>query len=98
MTERVRWSRRDWLTMAGSALVVVVLAVLVAGVIALVGSGSSVAAVTLEPAGSSGADPFTASVEIGPAVDFPGNVLAITGAARVKDLAGDIDRGRRHRA
>lgn len=89
MTNRARWTRRDWTTVAASAAVVVLLSGVIAGAFALVSGGSSTgAAVTLEPAGSSGADPFTASVETGPAVEFPGNVLAITVAAR-KTLPSD---------
>jgi hypothetical protein len=45
-------------------------------------SSQSAGAVTLESANNAGADPFSASVAIGPAVSFPGNVVAITTAAR----------------
>src|ERR1700693_5730764 len=88
MSERTRWSRRDWLTMGGSAVVVILLAALVGGVLAFVGSGSSASAVTLEPAAQSGVDPFTASVQIGPAVSLPSSVQAVTAAAR-KTYASD---------
>ncbi|MDQ1480223.1 MAG: hypothetical protein QOI44_1084 [Actinomycetota bacterium] len=82
MNESRRWSRQDWLTMTGSALVVVLVAALIAGAASLVGSGPAAGAVTLESAGASGADPFTASIQISPAVEFPGNVQAITAATR----------------
>jgi hypothetical protein len=78
----------------GGWLIVVVVLVLVAaaatvGVIALKGGSSSAgASVLLEPAGSTGTDPFTASVAIGPAVEFPGNVRVITVAMR-KTLPSD---------
>jgi hypothetical protein len=45
-------------------------------------SSSSAEAVTLEPAATTGADPFTASVAIGPAVSISGNTQAVTTAAR----------------
>ena len=71
----------------GWLIVVVVLALVAAaatvGVIVLKGDSSSAgASVLLEPAGSIGTDPFTASVAIGPAVEFPGNVRAVTVAMR----------------
>lgn len=88
MADRQRWTRRDWVTMASSAAVVVLIAALIGGAIAVIGGGSSASAVTLEPANQVGADPFTASVAIGPVVDFPGNVRAITVATR-KTFAAD---------
>jgi len=77
--------KRGWLIVA--SVLVVVMAIAAAGVIAL-GSNSAGAAVTLEPANSAGADPFSASVQIGPAVSFAGNVHAITTATR-KTFAAD---------
>jgi len=50
-------------------------------------SSSSAWTMTLEPAGNAGADPFSASVQIGPAVSFPGNVAAITTKARTTRTA-----------
>jgi hypothetical protein len=88
MADRQRWARRDWVTMASSAGLVVLIAALIGGAIAVIGGGSSASAVTLEPANQVGADPFTASVAIGPVVDFPGNVRAITVATR-KTFAAD---------
>src|SRR6476469_8431390 len=84
MVERARWSRGDWLTMAGSALIVILIALLVAAVLVGVGGGSSAQAVTLEPASQSGADPFTASVQVGPAVALSQSAQAVTVAARSK--------------
>ena len=68
-------------TMAASAGVVLLIAAAIGGITSVVG-GSSASAVTLEPAAQPGADPFTASVAIGPAADFPGNVRAIAVATR----------------
>ena len=82
MADRQRWTRRDWVTMAVSAGVVILIAAVIGGVIAVVGGGSSAHVVTLEPAAQAGADPFTASVALGSAVDFPGNVRAITATTR----------------
>jgi hypothetical protein len=68
--------------MAVAAGVVVLIAAIIAGVIALVGGSSPSSAVTLEPAAQAGVDPFTASVAIGPAADFPGKVRAIAANTR----------------
>jgi len=88
VADRQQWARRDWVTMASSAGLVVLIAAMIGGAIAVIGGGSSASAVTLEPAAQIGADPFTASVAIGPVVDFPGNVRAITVATR-KTFAAD---------
>jgi hypothetical protein len=79
-------SRRDR-GPGGWLIVVVVLALVAAaatvGVVVLKGGSSSAgASVLLEPTGSIGTDPFTASVSIGPAAAFPSNVQAITVATR----------------
>jgi hypothetical protein len=68
--------------MAVSAGVVVLIAAIIAGVIAVVGGTSAASAVTLEPAAQAGVDPFTASVAIGPAIAFPSNVRAIAANTR----------------
>ena len=82
MANRPRWTSGDWVAMAVSAGVVVLIAAIVAGVIAVVGGSSAASAVTLEPAAQVGVDPFTASVAIGPAADFPGNVRAVAANTR----------------
>jgi hypothetical protein len=70
--------------MAGSASIVILIAVLIAAVLVGVGGGSSAQAVILEPAAQSGADPFTASVQIGPAISLSQPAQAVTVAARDK--------------
>ena len=82
MANRQPWTRGDRVAMAVSAGVVVLIAAIVAGVIAVVGGSSAASAVTLEPASQPGLDPFTASISIGPAADFPGNVRAIAAETR----------------
>jgi hypothetical protein len=77
---------RGWLIVA--SILVVVSAIAAAGVIVLKGGDSAAAAVTLEPANWAGADPFSASVQIGPAVSFAGNVQAITTATRKTFASG----------
>jgi hypothetical protein len=57
------------------------------GLVACSGS-SSAGAVTLESANAAGADPFSASVAIGPAAAFPANVQAIAASTR-KALPAD---------
>ncbi len=61
--------------------------VAVLGLVACSGS-SSAGAVTLESANTSGTDPFSASIAIGPAVAFPANVQAIATSTR-KTLKSD---------
>src|SRR5579871_3108171 len=63
--------------LVGATVVVVAVASLAA-----CGSSSAGAATQLEPSNNTGADPFTNSVAIGPAVAFPANVLAITASNR----------------
>jgi hypothetical protein len=82
MANRPRWTGGDRVAMAVSAGVVVLIAAIIAGVIAVVGGTSAASAVTLEPAAQAGVDPFTASVAIGPAIAFPSNVRAIAANTR----------------
>jgi hypothetical protein len=66
-----------------------VLLIVVAALLGLAACGSKAgASAYLEPANVPGADPFTSSVAIGPAVGFPANVDAITTASR-KTFAAD---------
>ena len=75
-------TRRPWIIIA---LVVVVAAVAVAGVVALSHRKSAKgAALTLEPAASAGADSFTNSVAVGAPPTFPSNVRAIITQLRSK--------------
>ena len=75
--------RTAWIV---AMIIVIVASVATIGVVALHNNGSSPAAasVTLEPATSTGTDPFTSSVAIGPVVRFPGNVRAIAAGVRNK--------------
>ena len=80
--------RRAWIV----PVVVVVLVAGAAGAGYLVlnrdQSSAAAAAVTLEPATAPGADPFSQSVAIGPAVQFPGNVQQVATSLR-KTLPAD---------
>jgi hypothetical protein len=78
-------SKRRWGIVALVA-VVVAAAITVGGIV--ITRGSSAEAVSLESADNAGKDPFTASVAIGPAADFPGNVEAIVATTR-KSLPTD---------
>ncbi len=65
----------------------VLAAVVLAGLLAGCGGGQA-EAVALVPASKAGADPFTGSVQAGPAVSLPGNVEAISATVR-EDLRTD---------
>jgi hypothetical protein len=76
-----------WLVVA--VVVAVVAAGLAAGVLVSRGGSSPAgASVALLPAGFAGADPFSESVAIGPAVEFPGKVQAVAVSVR-KQLRSD---------
>ena len=82
MANRPSWTTRNWMTMVASAAVVVAVAALIAGAIALTDGGTTSSAVTLEPAAQTGRDPFTATVAVGPGVTFRDSVASVVATTR----------------
>src|SRR5690349_4582499 len=82
MASERRWSRRDWATMAIAASVVVLIAAVIAGAIAVMGGDSDTSKVVLAPASESGTDPFTTSVASGAVIALRPSAQAKVAATR----------------